>query len=343
MFGFKKIGKRTCTAVDIGSYSTKILEAEIEEGVYKLTNFAISEFSPNSQNSDLAANLKTTLDSIKLATKDIHISLVGPDAIVRIINMPDMNKQDLKNSLKYEADRYIPFGIEEVYLDSCILGKTKEGAGQMRVLLAAAKKDLINKRIKMFEDSGYNVKMIDISVFSVLNAFTFSEKSVKEDANIAVLNIGHKYTNIVICKGANPFFTRDIQIGGEYIANIVARQTGMPAKDVFLKSQDKQDAAASDMEDAVKTALVKLGDEIRLSFGYYENQFGASVDEAYISGGMANVKGLSEYFDENIGIKSVIWDPLKNFTVDEMIDKAKLSANKSSLAVACGLAIRNDI
>ncbi len=341
MFTKGKPRKLVTAGVDIGNYSVKVIEAVSEQGVHKLTKFAAVELSsPTSEG--LNSALKTAVEQAALSTKDIRISLSGPEAIVRIITMPEMDPHDLKNSLKYEADRYIPFNVDEVSIDSYILGKAPEAAGQIRVLLAAAKKDLISKRIKLFEQLGLNVVLIDINVFAILNAFTMCEKDITPENNVGILNLGHKYTNVIVCKGVNPYFTRDVQIGGEMVTSVLAKQLNMEPKEVFKMLSDpaKLDESA---QEAAKAAFGKLCDEIRLSFGYFENQFGGSVDKIYLSGGLANTKLFSTILEEVVGIKPQVWDPLKMFTIEPGLDEKRLAVNKSALAVASGLVIREDV
>jgi len=340
MFAKKKITKNVAAAVDIGAHSIKILESVSELDSRKITRFVIKEIPAGTSHEAYSGILKSALDEATLSTKELRISLAGPDAIVRIINMPEMNPQDLKSSLRFEADRYIPFSVDEVNIDSFILGKTSDGGGQMRVLLAAAKKDLIKRRFDMFQELGFSVSLIDVNVFAVLNAFSVSVKDLKPEVSFALLNFGHKYTNIVICKGYSPYFTRDIQIGGEQISGLVSKKLGIDAKDVFDPKPEIRDANPL-IDETIKGSLSKLVDEIRLSFGYYENQFGSSIEKVYVSGGFAKFAYLLTVMEENLGMKPIVWDTLSGFQIDDLIDKKKLDAYNPALAVVSGLAIRS--
>ena len=340
MFKRKKTGKKVCAGIDIGSYSIKVLEAVIEQDTRNITKFAINEIPPNSSSESLRNILKATVGDAELTAKEVNVSLSGPNAMVRFISMPEMGQQELKNSLRYEAEKYIPFSIDEVNIDSSILGKTKNGKGHMGVLLAAAKKELVDRRMRLIAQLGLNVSLIDVDAFAVFNAFLISEKDLDSNSSVAILNLGHRATNIVISKGEMPYFTRDVQIGGEHIAQSVAKQTGVDETKVFKADQENTTAG---LNEAIKSGLSKLGDEIRLSFGYYENQHGSPVEKVYLSGGLANVKEVLEYLEHNLGIKPVQWDPLRAFTIAPTIDKAKIDAAKSSLAVACGLVLRTNV
>ncbi len=341
MISKRKPAKKPCIGIDIGSFSVKILEAFVEQDKYKFSKFVIKDLPSDSSESSLLTTIKTVIDEFKPTTKDVHIALSGPNISVRFINMPQMSGQDLKNSLRYEADKYIPFSIDEVIIDSCVLGEAQEKA-QMRVLLAAAKKEIINKRLDLFKQLGYNVTLIDIDAFAIFNAFLTSEKNPDKEKSIALINLGHKYTNVIVSKGDIPYFARDIQIGGEEINKAISNKFNIEEVQAAKLKSEPQDKA-DEVKEIVKGVLNNLLDEIRLSFGYFENQYGKSIDQIYISGGLVGTAGLVHYFEEILGMTPQVWDPLQNFQLDEGINKDELDKVKSSLAVACGLVVRKGI
>ena len=334
-----KTVKRVCAAIDIGSYSIKVLEAVSEQGTCTLTKFATKNIPPKTSDDGLIKLLKSVVDDARISTKEVNMSLSGPNAIVRFVNMPEMGQQELKNSLKYEAEKYIPFSVDEVNIDSVLLGKSKEEKNQMRVLLAAAKKDLVSKRLEIFNQIDMGVALIDLDAFCVFNAFLVCEKGIDETANIALLNLGHHYTNVVISRGSMPYFTRDIQIGGEYIAKTVAKQLNIDEDQVFSPGL-KVPEDVGNPNDSIKSALSKLIDEIRLSFGYYENQYGSPVDKVYLSGGLINLNGILAHFESNLGQKPIVWDPIAPFKIAPDLKKEVLENHKSQLAVVSGLITR---
>lgn len=336
-----KLFKKACIGIDIGSYSVKVLEAVFEHEKYKLSKFAVREFPPGLPDEHLLNIIKAIANESNFLTRDVHCSLSGPNVTVRFINMPQMSQEDLRNSLKYEADKYIPFSIDEVIMDSCILGEAQEKA-KMRVLLVAVKKEIVNKRLDLFRQLGYNVRLIDVDSFAIFNAFLTSEKNLDKEKSIALINLGHRYTNVIVSKGDIPYFTRDIQIGGEEIDKAISSKFNIEEVQAAKLKSEPQDKA-EEVKEIVKAVLNNLMDEIRLSFGYYENQYGRAIDQIYISGGLVGTAGLIHYFEENLGIVPESWDPFRDFSLGGGLDKDKFDKIKSSLAVACGLVVRRGI
>ncbi len=331
--------KEVHVGLDIGTRLIKALELSSENGTSRITKLHFTEIDPPATSENTAKALAKLSETFKPDTTDVNISLSAPSAIVRFINMPKMKEEDLRNSLNFEAEKYIPFNINEVFIDACILDGPVDEKNQMRVLLAAAKKDAVNSRIEMLKQAGFSVAVIDVDSFACFNAFRNSSGTSDESKSIALLNIGYTHTNVVIARGAEPFFTRDIQIASLGIAKLLSQafQAEEKDSDKFIFAPGEKEAQVLD---AARPALGNLVDELRLSFGYYENQHGRSIDEIYISGGAARLPGILNYLEENFGVKPVTWNPFSKFEAGPEIDAGLLERVGAQFCVSAGLAIR---
>ncbi|MDD4202038.1 MAG: type IV pilus assembly protein PilM [Candidatus Omnitrophica bacterium] len=335
----KKKNNFIYAAIDIGTYSIKILEAVADQGTYTLTKFHIETPSEKIDKKNIQKVVFQALEKANLSAKDIFISLSGQSAVVRFIHMPQMTEEALKQSLAFEADKHMPFAIDDVYINSCILQKKSIDKDKMSVLFAAAKKEVVDQRIQMFKDFGYNVALIDIDAFAVFNAFIMSEPKINKDESFAILNFGSTYTNTVIGSGKIPFFCRDIQIGGEYIIKEAMVKSGLTYEQLISQSKDNEQIK----EESLRMPIIQLLDEIRLSFGYYENQYGATVDNVFVTGGFSSFPGILEVLQDALGVNVLRWDPVETFNIGPEIDEEKILNARNSLAVAVGLLSRTDI
>ncbi len=332
--------KEVHIGLDIGTRLIKGAEVLSEGNTRKLTKFNFVEIESPFNKGKIAAGLKSFLEGFQPATRDVNISLSAPSAIVRFINMPKMKKEDLTNSLRFEAEKYIPFNINEVLIDASILEDNFDEKNQMRVLLAAAKKDAVNSRIDMLKEIGLSVAVIDIDSFACFNAFCNSFDKLDESKSTALLNIGYTQTNIIIFRGSQPFFTRDMQIGGKDIARTISKEFGIEEEEEADKLIFDPKDKGQQIYETAKVVLSNLVDETRLSFGYYENQFGKGIDEIYVSGGVARLNGILDYFEESFGIKPLTWNPFSKFEIDPGLDAKLLELIRPQFAVCAGLAIR---
>ena len=332
-----RVKKEFRVGLDIGTRFIKVLELSVEGDTRRLTKLRSVEINTPLNKENTFKALKSLLEEVRPSTKELRISLSAPSAIVRFINMPKMKEGDLKSSLRFEAEKYIPFNIKEVIIDAAILDRPTEDKMQMRVLFAAAKRDSVDLRVAELKELGFSVSIIDIDSFACFNAFSYSSGAINESVNTALLNIGYTQTNLIILRGAQPFFTRDIQIGAKDVSAMISKKMHISTEesDKLLLEPGQRGA---EVYEASKPVLNNLIDELRLSFGYYENQHGTSINEIYLSGGGSGLSNMLKYFEENFETKTALWDPLAKFEFDRNIKP--LGQAQSQYAVSAGLVIR---
>lgn len=334
-----KFGKRVQESVglDIGSYSVKVVSLKRENEVNVLTGYNIKQIPVGAKTSDIEKAVKDALEEIDLHPADVNLSVSGPNVIVRFIDLPKMNKEQLGSALSFEAEKYIPFNINEVIMDSLILGEADE-PGQMRVLLSAAKRDLVESRVNLLDKLGIVVNVMDIDSFALFNAFTASNPV--EDKGNAFFDFGHSESTVLVSIGARPCFMRQIQIGGSDIAKAIAKDIGVPIEKAEELKLHPDPVSLPKVQQAGFTILEEILKEVQLSFGYFENRFNTAVSNLYCSGGMVFQEGVMEYFTTKTELKVETWNPIKGIEVAETLSREDIEKIGPQLAVSIGLALR---
>lgn len=339
---FRKISHskpRKRAGLDIGSHAVKIVE--ISQGPEKTMLVGLGSRKVRGLPKEkLADSIKALAEEIGVTAKDFNISVSGPSVIVRLISMPKMTKEDLKGAIRFEAEKFIPFDIKDCILDFQIL-KKDDKTNKLDILLAAAKKDYIEERMKLVESAGYSISVVDVDSFALINSFLRNLPTPGSDKTIALLNIGAALTNLSIIKGDTICLVRDVMIGGNDFDNAISKSLSLDIGAVEeLKSSPKE--KLQEVVTAIKPVFNNLLDEVRLSCSYYENQCGRNVDEFYLSGGNSLLAGSEEMFQEAFNVKPSIWDPMQFLDISSggRIDKKLLKGIKGSFAVAVGLALR---
>ncbi len=328
----KKLG------IDIGSYAIKLVELHLSKDENRVASIGIKRIE-NSSPEALAGKVRELCEESKVKTRDVSLSVSGPQVITRLITMPTMSDSEMKNALVFEVEKTIPFSPEEVIYDYQVLERGKEK--KMDVLLTAVKRDYVQKYIQIAQSSDLSLRVVDVDSLALANAFVKnSEGSLDQNKTVALLNIGDRYTNLDILRGGVLSFSRDIQIGGRDVNESIARILNVDSKGAEKLKFDPKERA-DEIGLPIRMVLANLADELRLSFGYFENRFGRNVDDLYLSGGSCGLLGVTEYLEENLGLKAKVWDPLKAFSIDqENVGKALSNEMRRSLAVSVGLALR---
>lgn len=329
------VKERFSVGLDIGTHTVKAVKLRLFKDTTELVAFE-SEIAQL----DLTPVLKRLKQSF-VTPEVVNISVSGSSTVIRYVEFPRMTSEELKQALKFEAQKHIPFSINEVNLDGYIL-KDDLPDNKMLVLVAAVKKEFVAHRIKAVEEAGLKADIVDLDSIALINAFNFnfaSDESLKNKA-VALLNIGNSMANLDILENGLPRLSRDIHIAGSNITNKL--------KDIFsidfgsaenLKlNPDKE--RANKVAAGVESVLTNLAAEIRTSFDYYESQSASSVAKIFLSGGTSRSPAPKDLLTNFLGIEVECWNPLKAINLSEKLDPQKVKSSSSQLAVAIGLALR---
>ena len=323
--------------LDIGSRAVKILHISGPADKPVLAGMGGRDIYGMSKQ-DVTAAIKELAVQAKVTTKEVAIAISGAPVIVRIVSMPKMTHEELKGAVRFEAEKFIPFNINECVLDySVIQSDGKEN--KATVLLAVAKKESVMTRIGIVEDAGFTVQMVDIDSIAIANSFIRNFPAQDKEKTFAVLDIGAKYSNLIIVRGGTLYFVRDIVIGGDDFSTAISKTMNIDikaAEAIKILPGDKLQEIAS----ATRNVVNNLIEEIRLSFGYYENQNGRGIDEIYISGGGADLAGIDVMFQEAFGSKPVSWNPLGFLDTVAFSADTESEKIRKSFAICAGLSLR---
>lgn len=338
VFGRKREERDIQIGIDIGSHSVKAASISTAEAKLKLLSFSIRPVGEN-----IVRAIKDAHAELGFTKNKIVTSISGPAVIVRYVEMPSMTEEEMRSATRFEAEKIIPYNISEVELDSY---KIEDLSGnKMRVVIVAAKKDLIDTQLKMIYEAGLEPVLVDIDSFAVMKAFT---SAGIDNSNVCgLLNIGAKRTNLNIIKGKISYLSRDIAIGGDDITKAVSEGLSISEVEAEKMKEEKlsqflqlNDGQKKDIEGPLGEVFSRLSDEVRLSFDFYENHYAGNVAKIYISGGGSKPKIIEDLLKENLGRETLGWDPLANIEISDKLDPLMLDESKPQLAIAVGLALR---
>lgn len=325
---------RFSIGLDIGTQSIKSVKLKINGNAAELVAFDLEESQLDPVN---------VLKKIKHAQNAdlVNTSFCGSSTVIRYVNFMRMSKLELRQALKFEAQKHIPFSVEEVNLDAEIL-RDDLPENKMLVLIAAIKKELIPQRIRVLENAGLRPNIIDIDSLALVNAFNFNypKTDLSEGKSVCLLNIGSTITNVNILDNGLVRLSRDIHSGGANFTKKIMEIFGMDFKAAEEFKINPPEDKADKIKAAVESVLTNLASEIRTSFDYYESQNTANVVKIFLSGGASKITGLKEMLTACLGIPVETWDPFKQIKIPDAIDTQKLNKFSSQFNVAVGLAIR---
>lgn len=342
-------GKKGIVGLDIGSRQIKAVQLkEIKTG-YQLEGVGIVPLLPELIVDGAILDSLRVVETIKelfsekdLQVKDATIAVSGHSSvIIKRVSLPQMTEEELSESIKFEAEQYIPFDIEDVNLDFQIIGQREED-DQMDVMIVAVKKDKINEYTAAVREAGLNPVIVDVDAFALENLYEINYE-IREDENIALVNIGASTININILRGGVSIFTRDSAIGGNLHTEALQKGFVISFDDAErLKHGEAVEGVSPDeVASVLNSASEEIITEISKSFDYYKGATRQEeVHEIILSGGCALVKDFVPLLSERVGIGVQIIEPFKNIQIPAKFDKGYLQKVGPIVAVATGLALR---
>ncbi len=329
--------------LDIGTNSIKLLEIEESKGGYRLKNFGIADLPKDSivngsivNHEGLVSALQKLTSNLKIKAKNTVASISGNPVIIKKITMPLTTDEELEESIKFEAEQYIPFDLQEVNIDFQILNVEEEKADQMNVMLVAAKKVMIEEYTKVLMDAGLKPIILDVDVFALENAFEMNYQ-VEENQNIALIDIGASTININITKDNVSAFTRDIFLGGNQITEELQKKFSIS----FEEAEAMKTGGGLEDEDIIKQGCDNITSEIKKSLDFYTSTTYESIAKIYLSGGCAKIAGIRESIEEMLNVPAEIIDCLQNIKYDgSSFDQEYIEDITPLASVSVGLALR---
>ncbi len=341
---FKK--KNTILGLDIGTSSIKAIEmTSLDVGHYCITNYG--QIAITNTEEDHLVPLQELLQTMNPKTRQVVTAVSGREVIVRYITMPHVDDINLPNAVRFEADKYIPYDLDEVVLASQKLEESSlamASSTDINVLLVATKRSLIEQRVQLLKEANLKPVIIDVDSFALGNAFELknilSPRAAVEGRVVALVDIGATKTNINIMVGNTSFFTREIYLAGnEFTEEMQKKLEIFPQEAEVLKREPG--VFALEIQEAVASVVDDLANEIILSFDYFEGQFEKEVEEIFLSGGGSQLFCLEPDFERIFEKRINRWDPTEHFEIDtNVVDVENLRLHGPQLAIAIGLASR---
>ena len=319
---------KAIVGLDIGSSAVKAVELKPAGKTYKVTAFGAEPLPPDTivdgaiiDSTAVADAIRRLFDANKaFKSKDVCASLSGNAVIVKKITLPVMTETELGESIHWEADKYIPFDIQDVNLDYQILdpGTGPESRGSMDVLLVAAKKEKIGDYTSVIAQAGKTPVIVDVDAFALQNAFEVNY-GLEPGKVVVLLNAGASAININILQGGHSVFARDVSMGGNTYTEAVQKELDLPfqAAEQLKKGIPVDGATFEEAQPVLRAVTENVLLEIQKTFDFFKATVATDhIDRIVLSGGASRVDGFREMLEERFNTPVEEFDPFRAVTWD---------------------------
>lgn len=338
--------------LDISSSSVKLVElSQTNTGEYVLERFASEPFEKGwiadgqiEKFDEVAEAVRKVVTKSGTRTKQVAMAMPQSAVITKKIMLPaGLREEEMELQVEAEANQYIPFSLDEVSLDFCVIGPSATSAGDVEVLIAASRKDRVQDRQGLAEAAGLKPAILDIESHAsrlAMQRLVAALPGEGKDALVALFEIGAENTSLKVLRDNELLYDRDQAFGGAQLTQLISRQYGFS----FEEAETKK--LAGDLpEDFQNTILSPFVDSLSQEIGRALQYFFTStphhkVHYVMLAGGTATLPGLKDRVTELTGFASMVVNPFDGMKLGASVRESKLRREAPAYLTACGLAMR---
>lgn len=349
--GVIKKSQPALVGVDISSTAVKLLQLSRAGNRYRVEHYAVEPLPPNAVVEKNIVEVEAVGDAIKRAVarsgtraKYAAAAVAGSSVITKLIPMPaDLDDDELEAQVELEAVNYVPYPIEEVNLDFEVVGPMPNSPDSVQVLLAASRSENVEVRASAIELGGLVPRVMDVEAFAIENAFALlaDQLSAPRDGLVALIDSGATMTTLNVLRNGRTIYSREQVFGGKQLTDEVMRRYGLSYEEAGLAKRQGglPESYQAEVLEPFKEAMVQQVSRL-LQFFYAGSEFNR-VDQIVIAGGCASIQGIGPMVEEQLGVPTLIANPLAHMTLGPRVQAHALAQDAPALMIACGLALRS--
>jgi type IV pilus assembly protein PilM len=338
--------------LDISSSSVKLVElGQTASGEFVLERFGSEPFEKGwivdgqiEKFDDVADAVRKVVQKSGTKTKQAVMAMPQSAVITKKIMLPaGLRDEEMELQVESEANQYIPFSLDEVSLDFCVIGPSATSAGDVEVLIAASRKDRVQDREGLAEAAGLKPVVLDIESHAsrlAMSRIIGSLPNEGHDALVALFEIGADTTSLKVLRDGELLYDRDQAFGGAQLTQLISRQYGFSFEEAEAKK------LSGDLpEDYENGLLVPFVDSLSQEIGRALQYFFTStphhkVHYVMMAGGTATLPGLKDRVTDLTGFASMVVNPFEGMQLGSAVRESRVRREAPSYLTACGLAMR---
>lgn len=336
-------------ALDIGTNAVRVVQLApagpdgwnlVHFGYAPLDEKTSSSSSPESQRK-LGEIIMTAVGQSGIKTKNVVVGLPSNKTFTTVIEVPIMPENELRNTIKYQVDQYIPMAVNEAKVDWASLGTSLHDPKMQEVLIASTANSYAEERLEFVESLGLNVIGAEPDPLAMIRSLL---PDGIPDARL-IIDVGEQSTDLAITFGDSPRLVRTIPTGVRSLVKAAVQNLNVQedqARQFILKFGLAPDRLEGQVYRAIESTLDGFATELTKSIKFFQTRYPSTpVGGIMLSGYGAIVPGFPEYVSSKVGVPSAIANPWQKVRVSQA-DQQQLAPVASQFATAIGLAQRKN-
>ncbi|WP_372826375.1 pilus assembly protein PilM [Polaromonas sp.] len=277
-------------------------------------------------------------------TKNVAMALPASAVITKKIILPGgLSEQELEIQVEAEANQYIPFSLDEVSLDFCVVGPSATSVGDVEVLIAASRKEKVSDRQGLAEAAGLKPVVVDVESYASRLATARLIENLPNkglDTMVALFELGALTTSMQVIKNDEVLYERDQAFGGAQLTQLIIRQYGFSPEEAESKKRSgdlPDDYGNNVLKPFVDSMAQEIGRALQFFFTSTPHN---KVDQVMLAGGSSALPGLTDAVTQQTSFACMVANPFEGMTLGSNVRENKMKREAASYLTSCGLALR---
>ncbi|MBZ9572719.1 type IV pilus assembly protein PilM [Patescibacteria group bacterium] len=342
--------------LDISDLSLKMAKLEKKKGGLKLASFGAWRIPSGIIKGGEVRDKKTLAEIIKKALREVQgrkiklksaiCSLPEEKSFLDVIRLPQIEKEELRTTVGYEIENYIPLPIEQVYFDCEIIEPVFNHPKYIEVLIAATPKKIVDSYLEVLKMGGLKPRALEVECLAIGRALVKSGKTSKP---LLIIDFGETRTTFIIFSGRSLRFTSTIPVSSQKLTESISKTLKVNLKKAEeLKLKHGLEGEKKIFE-AMIPPLTDLVEQIKTHLDYYHSHEKEDrllhdrkeMEKILLCGGGSLLKGLVGFLASNLKIGVKLGNPWVNILTEPLKEVPELPFEKSlGYTTALGLALR---
>ena len=343
-------------ALDIGASGLKLAEfVPLKSGGIELVNYAVGSLGMDPQSdADRSTFIVTTIRELMREASakpgPVLLSVSGQTVFSRFVKLPPVDKDKVYQIILYEAQQNVPFPMNEVVWDYQLIGTA---GGEMDVMLAAIKADIIEKLTDSVEATGLQPDLVDVAPMALYNAVRYNYTDLPPCT--LVIDMGARSTDLIFIE-AGRVFSRSIPVAGNAITQQIMQEFSLSFDDAeemkkahaFVAFGGAYEGPKSETVDkvskSVRNIMTRMHAEINRSINFYRSQqSGQQPSLVLLTGGTSVIPYTDTFLKEKLKMDVDYLNPFLNVAVSERISAEEIGKHANEMGQVVGLALRREL
>ncbi|MDB5177326.1 MAG: pilM [Candidatus Saccharibacteria bacterium] len=332
--------------LDIGTTAVRVVQlSQTAPGKWTLRHYGYAPIDLKTSLADsvearqrLGEVIMTVVGQSGIKAKNVAIGLSASKTFVTVVDLPMSTPAELKGSIKYQIDEFIPMPLDEAKVDWAALGQSLHDPSQQEVLLASTATSYAEERLELVEGLGFEVIAAEPDSLAMIRSVAAPGQ---KDAQI-IVDIGEQSINVAAVYNGTPRLVRTIPNGLETLVHAAVQNLGIQedqARQFILKFGLAPDKLEGKVSQALENTLDGFASELSKSIKFFQTRYPSlTVGSVVLAGYASTIPQLDQYIANKTGIQTSVSNPWQQVTIP--MNDQNLAAVSAEFAVVVGLAER---